>query len=274
MIEVQESFAPRVLRDMSTAVLVLNRKGYIMYVNRPASEMLELNPDLVPGTRHFRFFSENRYNDDFYQYILEAIYHKSDTHIGKVRYQTPSGRKYIFHISSSFLTGSDAGDDRIVIILADETKEELLQEKIHDSATTFSTFLFGFSIWMIIYALWEYLGRPISRDYMTHGIELLALMMLFYIIHRTSLTWRDLGIHVRNPGESIRIALIISACTCVFLCILKVIVRLFIPAAFNPSASFFDFSRFADGKSCISSQLVFRNFWPEVSCRAISGASW
>ena len=133
----QESFAPRVLRDMNMAVLVLNRKGYIMYVNRPASQMLELKPGIEPGTKHFRLFSENPYNDAFYEQILEALYNKTDTHVGKVRYQTPSGRKYAFHMSSSYLDEPGIENDRIVITLTDETREELLQEKIHDSATTF-----------------------------------------------------------------------------------------------------------------------------------------
>lgn len=240
----QEAFAPRVLRDMSSAVLVLNRKGYIMYVNRPASRMLELKSDPVPGTTHFRSFSEDPYNDDFNESILDAIYHKSGTHISKVRYQSPSGRKYIFHMSCSFLDKPGTENDRIVITLTDETKEEMLQEKIHDSATTFSTFLFGFSIWMILYALWEYLGRPISGDDMTHGIELLAIIMLVYIVQRTSLTWHDLGLHVHHPKQTVRTALIVAACACAFLCILKAVIRIFVPTAFNPEAPFFDLSRF------------------------------
>lgn len=148
-IETQKSFEHRVLQDMSTADLVLNRRGYIMYVNRPASRMRELQSDLAPGTKHFRFFLENPFNDAFYERIFEALYHKSNTRFGRVHYQTPSGRKYVFHMSASYLDATEAEEDEIVITLADETMEEKLQEKIRDSATTFSTFLFGFSVWIV-----------------------------------------------------------------------------------------------------------------------------
>ena len=34
----------RVLRDMNEAVLVLDHGGYIVYLNKPASEVLEMDP--------------------------------------------------------------------------------------------------------------------------------------------------------------------------------------------------------------------------------------
>ena len=240
----QESFSQRVLSDMSTAVLVLNRKGHIMYVNRPASEIRELSADLTPGAERFDISPENDYNDAFHEYIFEALYQKSGTHVGKVRYQSPSGRKYVFRMSSSYLGEPGAEDSEIVITFSDQTTEEVLQEKIHDSTTTFSAFRFCFSVWMILYALWEFLGRPIAADFLTHGIEVVALGMLMYILRETSLTWRDLGIHAQQPGRTVRTALIAAGCSFVFLCALKAGIRIFSPDAFEPEAPFFDISRF------------------------------
>ena len=258
----QESFSQRVLSDMSTAVLVLNRKGHIMYVNRPASEIRELSADLTPGAERFDISPENDYNDAFHEYIFEALYQKSGTHVGKVRYQSPSGRKYVFRMSSSYLGEPGAEDSEIVITFSDQTTEEVLQEKIHDSTTTFSAFRFCFSVWMILYALWEFLGRPIAADFLTHGIEVVALGMLMYILRETSLTWRDLGIHAQQPGRTVRTALIAAGCSFVFLCALKAGIRVFIPDAIEPEAPFFDISRFglrqiAGAAAIILSSLMF-----------------
>ena len=97
---------------------------------------------------------------------------------------------------------------------------------------------------MLIYALWEYLGRPIAADFMTHGIELLSLIMLFFILHRTSLTWKDLGILPENPAKTIKTALIVAACAVCFLFGVKGVARLINPNSFEPDAPFFDISRF------------------------------
>ncbi len=97
-----------------------------------------------------------------------------------------------------------------MLTISDETQEFMLQQKVHDSATTFTTFLFGFSIWMILYALWEFLGRPIASDFLTHGIEVLSVIMLIFILHRTSLTWRDLGCLPENPKKTVKTGVIVA----------------------------------------------------------------
>ena len=99
--EQQEHFSERVLRDMSSAVLVVDRKGNIIYVNQPASQMLEAEA----GARENRYdyFMENDYNDAFFEAILNAFYRKGETTVEKVRFMTRSGRKYVFRLSSSFL---------------------------------------------------------------------------------------------------------------------------------------------------------------------------
>lgn len=240
----QESFSQRVLSDMSAAVLVLDQKGYILYMNRPAARVMELEAPPEPGTERFAFASENPYNDDFYGYIFDALYQKTGTHAGRARFEASSGRRYVFRVSSSFLDEPGTEHDQIVITLSDETVEETLRDKVHDSAMTFSIFLFCFSVWIVLYALWEFRGRPFSPDVMTHGIELMALLMLLFILKNTQLTWHDLGLHVQDAGGTVKTALIVAACAVAFLCALKAVIRCFNPTAFGPGAPFFDLSRF------------------------------
>ena len=235
-------FSERVLKDTSSAVLVLDQKGFVVYANKPASSMLEIGEN--PDGQRFSLFTEDDRNDRFHEVVLNALYHKNDTMVEKVPFLAPSGKQYVFRMSCSFLGNARTEDAELVITLADETEAEEAKQKLSDSSRTFTMFLFAFCGWMLFYALWEFLKRPFPADFMTHGVEVLGLIMLAYILRRTSFTWRDLGGVTYRPWTTIRTALIVSAAAFVFLCLLKVVARLFVPTAFEPEAPFFDISRF------------------------------
>ena len=120
----------------------------------------------------------------------------------------------------------------------------IYSELIKDSSKTFSAFLFAYCAWMVVYALWQYLGQPVSTDVMTHGVEVLGFLMFFYVLSSTSLTWKDLGIKTERPWRTVRTGLIIAACAVVFMCIGKAVIRLFDPNAFGPEYPFFDIRAF------------------------------
>ncbi len=115
---------------------------------------------------------------------------------------------------------------------------------VKDSSKTFSAFIFAYCCWMIVYALWEYLGRPISPDIMTHGVELLGFLMFFYIIGNTSLSRKDLGIKTEHPWKTVRTGLLIAACAAAVMCIGKAVIRIFVPNAIGPEYPFFDIRAF------------------------------
>lgn len=235
-------FSERVLKDTSSAVLVLDAKGSVVYVNQPASSMLEIaeNPD---GQR-FALYAEDSYNDRFHEVVLNALFHKNDTMVEKVPFMAPSGKKYVFRMSCSYLQRPEPEGAELVITLADETEAEETKRKFRDSSRTFTMFLFVFSGWMIFYALWEHLNRPFPPAYMTHGVEVLGLIMLAYILRFTSFTWRDLGGIGYRPWKTVKTALLIAACAFAFLCIVKAVARLFVPTAFMPEDPFFDIRKF------------------------------
>ena len=237
-------FSERVLRDMSSAVLVLDTRGGIVYVNGPAARMLETDSGRRADRNRFPLFSGDGSNDAFNEAVLDAIYDKDSTTVRKVPYTAPSGKRYVVRISSSYLPEAEAGEDQIVITLTDETAAEETARKLSDSSNIFTTFLFGFCGWILVYALWEYLRRPVPFDFMTHGVEILGLLMLIFILRRTSLSWRDLGITAREPGKTVRTALAVALCGFLFLAGLKGICRWIDPNCFEPQAPFIDFSRF------------------------------
>ncbi len=120
----------------------------------------------------------------------------------------------------------------------------IYSELIKDSSKTFSAFLFAYCCWMVVYALWQYLGQPVSTDVMTHGVEVLGFLMLFYILGKTSLTWKDLGIKAERPWRTVRTGLLVAACAVVVMGIAKAVIRLFVPNAFGPEYPFLDIRAF------------------------------
>ena len=162
----------------------------------------------------------------------------------RVSYQSPSGKKYVLQMSSSFLPGVNEDDSQLVVTFADDTEVEVTRQRLRDSSRTFSTFLFGFCIWILFYALWEFMKRPWPADVMTHGVELLGIIMLLFIFSYTSLTWHDLGIMTEKPRETIRTGLLVAVGAVALLFVIKMIARLIDPNCFEPDAPFFDISRF------------------------------
>ncbi len=241
MEQVRHAFSERVLQDMYDAVLVLDRKG-IVYVNEPAARMLEVPEGYREAGTGFSFLTGNEYNESFTEAIFSALYYKEETTVKKVPFMSPSGKKYVFVLSSSFLRGTEGS--QLVVTLSDETVAEEMTRKFNDASNIFTAFLFGFCGWILIYALWEFLGRPIAADFMTHGVELLGIVMLVFILWRTSLTRKDLGVMAQDPWKTVRTALAVAVCVFVFLCGLKAVCRLIDPNCFEPEAPFLDLSRF------------------------------
>ena len=239
-----DAFSGRVLSDMGTAVLVMDLKGTVVYANHPAEEILELKTELGSCAEQFSLHPENAGNDDFNEAVMAALYGKEETHAEKVPFHAPSGKQHFLSMTSSFLPGKTEEDSLIVLSLTDVTEAEQLEREVRDSSMIFTTFLTGFCIWMIIYALWEYLGRPVSPDLMTNGVEVLGFVMLFIILSRTDLTWRDLGLIPNHPARTMRTGVFFAACSVVFLCGMKLIIRMFDPKAFAPDAPFLDLSLF------------------------------
>lgn len=238
-----EAFGSRVLRDMYDAVLVLNLQGNIVYANGPAFRMLEIkiDGDFVPGKTRFPLDADQPFNDSFNECIIDAIYHKRATQIHRVNYKAPSGREYAFRMSCSYLHD---GDGELVITLSDETKAVRLRDKINQSSRIFSTFLYSFCVWIILYALWLFLGSPFPVRWLTNGVEVLGVMMFLYISRFTKMTWQELGLGVKELPRDLKRGAIIGLGSVLFLIALKGIIRLFDPNAFGPQLPFLDLGVF------------------------------
>ncbi|SCW46820.1 Membrane protease YdiL, CAAX protease family [Ruminococcaceae bacterium YRB3002] len=239
------SFESRVLRDMSSAVIVINRKGQVVYVNAPASRMLEIVVNEGDEPLRTNDYRKNEVNYDFWDNVIQPLYDKGHTHNALTSYTTPSGRKFVLRMSSSYLPG-DGEDALIVVTLDDETEKEAIKRKLSDSSRTFSLFLVFFCSWIIIYALWKHLNDPVPGSWMTVGVEILSLLMMFFMLKFTSLTLHDLGIKVgrKTLGKTVKTAVLIALGGVALLFVIKFVARLIAPGSFRPDLPFFDITLF------------------------------
>ncbi len=242
-----EAYPARVLRDMAAGVLVIDRKGRIVYLNAPASAMLELPGGTQLSAPVRALSSAGGENDRFIDYILEAVREKDVTHKGTVPFTAASGKQYVFRMSSSYLQSDNAaaeGGPEIVVTFTDETVAEEMRRKYNDSSRCFAIAIFCICIWVLIYALWEMTGRKVSVDLLTHGTEVMGLIMMLFIFRYTSFTTRELGITMDDPKKTVLTGLAVSAAAVGFLALVKFSARLFDPTLFGGSAPFIDFGLF------------------------------
>jgi len=236
-------FLWRVLRDMSSAVVVLDRSGNVVYANRPAARIFELPENISPKEETSLMSVDDDYNDDFNQVILDSLYVKTDTRIGRVKYRSAAGREYMLRLSSSFMEVPETDDYQIVITVADETPIAELRQKIDDSAKTFSVFIFVCCIWITWVGLWEFLDQPIPAAFMTHGVEVVGILMFIFILRQTSLGFKDIGIISDTPKEDIKEGLKWALGAFLLLCAVKAAVRSVNPDALGAGHPFIDFGR-------------------------------
>lgn len=232
----KKTFESRVLRDIHSSVIVLDNKGMIRYINKPAARKFEIDENVEPGKVHFEANVENSYNDDFNQYIFDSIYQKKSTHSGTVKYMSKSGIQFVFRISASYFEE----EDFVIITLEDITIENALEERVHDSSLVFTAFLFMLSIWIIICELVDYIGNTIPNHIMTIGVEIMGVLLFIFILKFTSLSFKDIGLFTSNTKKVVRDGILISISCIIILVLIKFITRQFNPNAFKPNMPFFN----------------------------------
>ncbi len=243
----EQNLLNRITRDIADGLMVLDLHGNIVFAN-PAAETLLGVDGLTEGQKYVEFMMNDRgsANDDFHQFLLDAVYDKENTHRGELTYICPDGRKRVFNMSSSFVFDEDKGSEEgVVIQFSDVTRVAFLRQKIRDSARIFIVMLAGLCLWVFLYAIWELLGRPVSDTVMTKAVEVMGFVIFFYILKKTSIGFEDMGLRFKGAGRAV---LVDGAATALILALMlaaKALIRRLNPAAFGgPDAPFFFWNRF------------------------------
>ena len=83
---------PRVLRDVTDGVMLLDLHGTVMYVNPSGMRILALDNRVI-GQKYAPTMIEGGVaNDSFHQFLLDAVYDKGNAHHGSCDYYCPTAR--------------------------------------------------------------------------------------------------------------------------------------------------------------------------------------
>lgn len=117
-----------------------------------------------------------------------------------------------------------------------EVVEKELNERKRSSTICLTFFLVVNSVWILLVALWEQLGKPIEPSVMTYGVEIIAIIMLFVTKNTAHMKFSDMRITKKNLWPSLRRAVLI----CIGIVALMSLFKL----AFIRSETFINWSNF------------------------------
>ena len=144
MIQDGREIIPRILRDMSDGVLVLDRQGQILYLNEQGRKMLGESQDVAGRSYAAAFLEQDTAgeNDAFHQFVLDAVYDKEHTHSGEADYRAPNRQTRRFSLTSSFLRSEDgAAPIGVVVLFSDVTEIARLNRQRRESSTIFAVLM-------------------------------------------------------------------------------------------------------------------------------------
>ena len=117
-----------------------------------------------------------------------------------------------------------------------EVVENELTRRKKESSFCFTIFLVTMSVWVLLVALWEKLGRPIAPANMTCGVEIIAVIMFVLTQTRNGLKWENLGLSFKNFKPAMRRAAAVSVVIIAAMIALKRFLK--------PTEPLFDWSRY------------------------------
>ncbi|MDO5573244.1 MAG: PAS domain S-box protein [bacterium] len=242
-IPMKEHLIPRILRDVTDGVMVLDMQGTIKFLNPSGGKILGTEADSLTGKKYAILMNDDskKENDHFHQFLLDAVYDKEHVHEGNVIYVRPDGRSLELHINTSFLY-DDSGNlrDGIVIQFSDVTELVTLQRKQKEASIVFAATIACVCIWVFLYVLWELCNRPISNHWMTQLVQLNGVVIFLFVLKNTSFTLRDMGFGTKNLKKIIITDSCIAVIGFVLLVGAKLLVMQFVPGFFDESKPFWN----------------------------------
>ena len=241
MAEAFGGIVPRILRDMNDGVLVLDPHGTILYVNKKAGELLGKGDTLAGHKFAAAFLDSDEANDEFNQFILDAVYQKEQTHSGQALYCLPTGEKKYFQMTSSFLMSEDGTESiGVVVMFMDVTFTARLYRQRQEASTIFTLLMICVCGYVFFWSTLRFLAIEPPAWVMTKMIEAISIVMFFIILKTTSFSIKDMGIRINNYKDTFGMAALISIGGTAAVMLLKVLMLQFIPQFFPEDAPFWD----------------------------------
>lgn len=242
---------PRILRDMNDGVLVLNMHGQILYLNDRGYAMLGVKEDITDRKYGKVFLSgdADETNDQFHQFVVDAVYDKEHAHSGEAVYKTENSKLRYFNLTSSFLYGEMKEEKiGIVVLFTDVTEVARLNRQRRESSIIFAVLMICVCIYLFLWSFLRYLNVEPPSWIMNLMIEGMSIVMFVIILKTTSFSLRDIGLKVKNGKTTFLMDGLIAFVGTVILVLGKFVILRTAPGFFPKDAPFWDWSvgTFAD----------------------------
>lgn len=240
-----EQLTPRILRDVDDGVLALDRYGHIIYMNPQFQLMLGVNESVLGCTYAETFFRDGneKANDRFHQFVLDAVYQKDEKHQGTVPYIDPAGAKKYMRITSSYLQNAKANEQSgIIMVIADATEAEDLKKKKRDASIVFACVTACVCLYLLLLSTLDFLKFDVSTKVLTQVINAMVFVISVIIYRNTDFTVDELGLKIRNGKSTFGMSIAISGAIVAFLVIVKSLVLHVAPDFFESDAPFWNWN--------------------------------
>ena len=194
-----QGIVPRILRDMNEGVMVLDPKGTILYLNEKGQGFLGVDKAAEGSKFASVFFSTESGNDEFTQFVLDAVYDKENTHNGVARFRLADGSQRVFHMTSSFLFSEDGETcSGVVVVFMDVTSHARLHQQFKDASVIFAVLMVCVCGYMFLWSGLRFLNMEPAPWVMSLMIEGISLLMFFIILKATSFSMKEIGLQTTN----------------------------------------------------------------------------
>lgn len=243
MTDDKEKAIARVFRDVSDGIMVVDNHGKVLYANQSSLNILGMDETVIGSKYATAVFAkdEGGLNDQFHQFVIDAIVDKEKIHKGEIDYVTSSGQKLKLEIATSFFwDDSHTRKIGLIIQFADITEVVTLRKKRIDSTVCFVMMMSIICIWNYIYTVWNVSGRGLVPSQLTFMILVMGMGAFAIIRSVTSITPAEMGLCTKNLKKSLIIDSVITVVGIVLMVILKAIMLKVAPRYFPEDAPFFN----------------------------------
>ena len=256
-----QGIVPRILRDMNEGVMVLDPKGTILYLNEKGQGFLGVDKAAEGSKFASVFFSTESGNDEFTQFVLDAVYDKENTHNGVARFRLADGSQRVFHMTSSFLFSEDGETcSGVVVVFMDVTSHARLHQQFKDASVIFAVLMVCVCGYMFLWSGLRFLNMEPAPWVMSLMIEGISLLMFFIILKATSFSMKEIGLQTANLKPILITDSLIALGGVVLVVLLKVVMLRVVPGYFKPGAPFWDWSAANFSDYMYPLTVVFQEF--------------
>lgn len=241
----EKGIIPRILRDMNEGVLVLDRKGVILYLNEKGRTLLGKteNPEGKKYSVAFLAEETDGTNDGFHQFVLDAVYDKENAHSGEVVYKSTNQETHHLNLTSSFLCSEDLKEKiGIVVVFSDITELVHSNRQRREASTVFAVLMICVCVYLFMWSLLRHLNIEPPGWVMNLLIEGISILMFIVILKTTSFSIHDIGLRITDVKKTFVPDIWITVIGAAALVLGKVVLLRSVPGFFPEGAPFWDWS--------------------------------